>query len=127
MNQQPPFGTDADLFAADPYPLAASALDLFNDTQIGQQRLQQWLRALVAGQVGNSLGLFGGSVHLRAVEQRVLLIWEHALVASRMQGRVIDTATRNEFVLLLDPDIVSLPYEQRLARLQPQHQRHDLR
>lgn len=112
---QPPFATFDQLFAADPYELAAAALDLFHKPKIEQTRVQTWLRSLVAQKGETFLGInISEPPPLEATEHRILLIWERALVASRtLEGRDHTTAG----VLLLDPGVRAMPYQQRLSHL----------
>lgn len=111
-----PFGRFDDLFAADPYPLAAAGLGLFRSPKIDQSAVQTWLRSLVVEQAPTMLGLtYGVPPALEASEVRILLIWEHALVAARtLEGS--DHVSRK--VLLLAPAVITKPYAEQLAILQ---------
>lgn len=115
MNHTPPFATFHDLFAADPYELAASALDLFGEPKIVQSELQDWLRALVAEKGESILGMhISEPPPLEATEHKIVLIWERAVVAVRtLEGR--DYAWAG--LLLLEPGIRSLHFTDRVARL----------
>lgn len=115
---QPPtthFATFNDLFNADPYGLAAAAIDLFHQPKIHQHRVQTWLRSLVQEKGSTFLGLnISEPPPLEATEHRIVLIWERAMVASRtLEGA--DHAYAS--VLLLDPRIRTLPYQARLSQL----------
>ena len=112
---QPPFATFNDLFAADAYGLAAAALDLFHQPKIDQSRLQTWLRSMVVQKGDTFLGInVSEPPPLEATEHRIVLIWERALVASRtLEGR--DYAHAG--LLLLDPQVRVMPYQQRLSHL----------
>lgn len=112
---QPPFVTFNDIFAADPYGLAAAGIDLFRTPKIKQSVLQQWLRSLVMEKGETFLGIaYTEPPPLEATEHRIVLIWERAMVASRTVDGSDHTSAG---LLLLDPRIVSWPYEQRLNHL----------
>ena len=116
VTQHPvPFATFNDLFAADPYGLAAAGLDLFQTPKIKQGRLQDWLRGLVMERGATFLGLaVSEPPPLEATEHRIILIWEHAMVAAR----TVDGSDHTSLgLLLLDPQVQGWPYEQRLAHL----------
>ena len=111
--QAKPFARFDDLFAADPYPLAATALELFRMPKIEEDNVLNWLRGLVVEQAPSVFGLsYSLPPALEATLQRILLLWERALVAARTtEGR--DRVSRR--VLLLDPGLPTKSYGERLA------------
>ncbi|MFW6597560.1 hypothetical protein ACQBAU_03410 [Propionibacteriaceae bacterium Y2011] len=112
---QPPFRTFGDLFAGDPYALAAAGLDLFQQPKIPQGRLQSWLRGLVAEKGQTFLGVsISEPPPLEATEHRIILIWEHSLVVARTVdgGDVVRAG-----LLLLDPRVLRWAHDQRRAHL----------
>ncbi|HIT76576.1 MAG TPA: hypothetical protein IAA98_13410 [Candidatus Avipropionibacterium avicola] len=122
---QPPFATFNDLFAAEPHGLAAAGLDLFRTPKIRQNDLQTWLRSLVMERGQTFLGLnVGEPPPLEASEHRIILIWEHAMVAARTVDGSDHTATG---LLLLDPRVMGWAYEQRLQHLRSATSASDLR
>jgi len=110
-----PFERFDDLFAADPHPLAATALELFRVPKIEEDDVVTWLRGLVAEQAPSVFGLsYNLPPALEATLQRILLLWERAVVAARTtEGR--DRVSR--MVLLLEPGLPAKPYGERLAVL----------
>ncbi len=122
---QPPFAMFNDLFSADPYGLAAAGIDLFTTPKIRQNSLQQWLRSLVMEKSQTFLGIaVTEPPPLEAVEHRIVLIWEHAMVASRTVEGSDHTWPG---LLLLDPRVLAMPYEQRLTHLRRSTGAPDLR
>lgn len=122
---QPPFATFNDIFAAEPYGLAAAGIDLFRTPKIKQSALQMWLRSLVMEKSETFLGLtISEPPPLEATEHRIVLIWEHAMVAARTVDGSDHTTPG---LLLLDPRILTWPYDQRLTHLRGGAGRADLR
>lgn len=113
MAHQRPFARFDDLFAADPYPLAAAGLELFRQPELELDVLRAWLRGLVVEQPASVLGLAISTPRvLEATLQRMLLLWERALVAARViEGRDVISVR----VLLLAPSVPTQPYGERLA------------
>lgn len=118
MNQ-PPFPTFDALFRADAHELAAVALDLFRAApKFRQHQLAQWLRSMVTEKGQTLLGMpISEPPPLEATEHKILLIWEHALVASRT---VEGSDHSYLMVLLLDPAVLALSVPDRIARLRGQ-------
>lgn len=104
------FQTFAELYAADPYPIAGEMLHacFHNSPMVSRHVLDGCLRRMVAEKGPTFLGMASREViEVEAVEGRTILIWEQALaVCRRLRGSGGDYSSYSEDLVLLDPNLL---------------------